>query len=264
MPIGFPLAEQKSFLTALADFRARLDTASDTAPDVAWSHFLEPGNRWNDLINAVGTYVSGAELDRVSARDFSRYDDSGVNWRVVEGYGAVIATHGAGLPMVLGCPVRLIDHSELRLRVGRQRPAAAWLERAEATATSIRLRAERVLTRTRPGRLLEMAIDHARRAQAMLGLGHTTQDSLVGYRFEVLAGLDATVVSRPWGAVYARGDLRGVTVDVNPDLPRNRFMDASAEAGLLSLGDQLLGVVVAAGEHRFHCRPKWRVPLEDG
>src|SRR5215467_9093843 len=42
MPIGFPLVEQESFLTALADFRARLDAASDTGPDVAWSHFLEP------------------------------------------------------------------------------------------------------------------------------------------------------------------------------------------------------------------------------
>ena len=53
----------------------------------------------------------------MSTRDFSRYDDSGVNWRVVEGYGAVIAAHAAGVPVVLGCPVRRIDHSGRRLRV---------------------------------------------------------------------------------------------------------------------------------------------------
>jgi monoamine oxidase len=40
-----------------------------------------------------------------------------VNWRVVEGYGTVIAAHGASLPVTLGCPVRGIDWSGRRLRV---------------------------------------------------------------------------------------------------------------------------------------------------
>jgi monoamine oxidase len=117
MPIGFPLAEQAIFLTELQEFRARLDSASEAVPDVAAASFLEPGGRWNDLINAVGTYVSGAELDRVSARDYGRYEDSGANWRVVEGYGTAIAAHAAGVPIVLGAPVRRIDHSGRRLRV---------------------------------------------------------------------------------------------------------------------------------------------------
>jgi monoamine oxidase len=117
MPIGFPLAEQASFLTALEEFRARLDSASEAKPDVAAATFLEPGGRWNDLINAVGTYVSGVELDRVSARDYGHYEDSGVNWRVVEGYGSAIVKHAAGVPVVLGTPVRRIDHSGRQLRV---------------------------------------------------------------------------------------------------------------------------------------------------
>jgi monoamine oxidase len=69
------------------------------------------------LINAVSTYANGAELEQVSARDANRYDDSGVNWRVVEGYGKVIAAHGAGLPVMLGQTVRLIDRGGRRLRV---------------------------------------------------------------------------------------------------------------------------------------------------
>ena len=116
-PIGFPLSEQTTFLCALQKFHRRLDSLSEEAPDVAAAAFLQPHCRWNDLINAVSTYVSGAELDRISTRDFNRYHDSGVNWRVVEGYGAVIAAHGAGLPAVLGCPVRRIDRSGRRLRV---------------------------------------------------------------------------------------------------------------------------------------------------
>jgi monoamine oxidase len=115
--IGFPLAEQSAFLDALHEFHQRLDALSEREQDVASATFLEPRGRWNDLINAISTYVSGAELDRVSARDFNRYDDSGVNWRIVEGYGAAIAACAADLPVVLGCPVRLIDHGGRRLRV---------------------------------------------------------------------------------------------------------------------------------------------------
>jgi hypothetical protein len=58
-----------------------------------------------------------ADLERVSTRDFQRYDDNGVNWRVIDGYGAVIAAHGEGLPVVFGSPARHIDHSGRRLRV---------------------------------------------------------------------------------------------------------------------------------------------------
>jgi monoamine oxidase len=116
-PIGFPLVEQAAFLDALHKFRERLDSLPEWEPDVASATFLEPLGRWNHLIGAISTYASGAELDRVSARDFNRYDDSGVNRRIVEGYGAAIAAHAAGLPVVLGCPVRLIDRGGRRLRV---------------------------------------------------------------------------------------------------------------------------------------------------
>jgi monoamine oxidase len=123
VPIGFPISQQTAFLQALEEFHQRLDTFAEGEGDAPAATFLEPRSHWNNLINAVSTYVSGAELDRVSARDFSRYADSGVNWRVVEGYGAVIAAHGAGLPTVLGCPVRLIDHSAQRLKVETERGA---------------------------------------------------------------------------------------------------------------------------------------------
>ena len=116
-PIGFPVSEQDSFLDALRTFYRRVDAIAEGATDVPAASFLEPHGRWNNLITAIGTYVSGAEIDRVSARDFSRYDDSGVNFRVVEGYGTVIAAHAAGVPVVLGCPVRRIDRSGPRLRV---------------------------------------------------------------------------------------------------------------------------------------------------
>jgi monoamine oxidase len=117
LPVGFPLSEQAAFGKALMRFYQRLESLAQDAPDVAAAEFLEPGGRWNNLINAVSTYVSGAELDRVSARDLASYDDSGVNWRVVEGYGRVIATHAGDANVQLGCPVQQIDRRGKRLKV---------------------------------------------------------------------------------------------------------------------------------------------------
>lgn len=114
---GFPLAEQEQFRAAMDKFYERLGHVVQRDRDMPASAALEPGDRWNGLVNAVGTYISGAELDRVSARDFDNFDDTGVNWRVAEGYGATVAAHGEGLPAVFDCPVRRIDHSGARLRI---------------------------------------------------------------------------------------------------------------------------------------------------
>jgi monoamine oxidase len=117
VPLGFPESDQREFRKAQEDFNARVARRARQEPDVAAATLLEPGGRWNNLISALATYISGAELDLVSARDFDNFDDTGVNWRVVEGYGATIAACGEGLPAALGCPVQRIDHSARRLRV---------------------------------------------------------------------------------------------------------------------------------------------------
>jgi monoamine oxidase len=117
LTVSFPLADQQSYRETFHAFYERLDPISRREPDVAAASALEPGSRWNALINAVGTYISGAELDRVSARDFENYHDTNVNWRVFEGYGTAIAAYGAPVPNSLGNPVRRIDHSGKRLRV---------------------------------------------------------------------------------------------------------------------------------------------------
>jgi monoamine oxidase len=117
LEFGFPRSEQQDFGEALGTFFARLDRREENAPDAPAEVLLEPDGRWNNLINAVSTYISGVELDRLSAKDFDRYDDSGVNWRVVEGYGATIAAHGTDLPVMLDCAVRRVDHKGKRLRI---------------------------------------------------------------------------------------------------------------------------------------------------
>jgi monoamine oxidase len=117
LPTGLPLADQADFSKALHAFFGRIGKAALKEPDIAAGDLLEPGCRWNNLIGAVCTYISGAEPDRLSARDFDNYAGNDVNWRVLEGYGATIAAHGEGLAVMLDCPVLQIDHQGRRLKI---------------------------------------------------------------------------------------------------------------------------------------------------
>ncbi len=117
LPVGFPLADQEDFAKARDVFYERLEAAAKNEPDTPAAALLAPDCRWNNLINAVGSYITGAELDRVSIYDFDRYADTGVNWRLAEGYGAAIAAHGENLSVALDCPVLQIDHSGKRLKI---------------------------------------------------------------------------------------------------------------------------------------------------
>ncbi|MGD9924921.1 MAG: flavin monoamine oxidase family protein [Pseudorhodoplanes sp.] len=123
VPVGFSLADQKAFRAALDTFYERVAEVAETGEDVPASECLPPGGRWNGLIGTVATFIAGAEWDKVSAIDLHRYADTGVNWRVAEGYGHLVAQSAAGLDIVLGCPVRRIDHSGRLLRLDTDRGA---------------------------------------------------------------------------------------------------------------------------------------------
>jgi monoamine oxidase len=118
---GFPLRERMDFIEALDGFYERAEEAALEAArsgrDSAASNYLEPGNRWNPMIDAISTYVNGCELDAVSILDIDAYEDTEINWRVRRGYGALIAAYGAPCPLALNCEVTLIDHSGKRVRI---------------------------------------------------------------------------------------------------------------------------------------------------
>ena len=141
--IGFPPALQAEFHTAVDAFYARLERLAQSVNDVPASAALEPGNRWNGLINALSTYISGAEWDRVSAKDYERYADSSINWRVIEGLGTVVKKYGADLPVMLDCRVGRIDHAGKRLRIETDKGAVAADQVVVAVPTTV-LAAEQV------------------------------------------------------------------------------------------------------------------------
>src|SRR6195256_5660432 len=92
---GFPRKDRADFIAAFDAFYARAEAAAKSGRDSAASSYLEPGNRWNPMIDAISTYVNGCELDRVSILDMDAYEDTEINWRIRRGYGALMTAYGA-------------------------------------------------------------------------------------------------------------------------------------------------------------------------
>jgi monoamine oxidase len=119
--VGFPIDERMDFMRALDAFYDRAEEAAKSGRDSAANLYLEPGNRWNPMIDALSTYINGCELDQVSILDMDAYEDTEINWRVRRGYGALMAAYGALCPLALDCAVTLIDHSGKRVRIETSR-----------------------------------------------------------------------------------------------------------------------------------------------
>jgi monoamine oxidase len=113
-------AEADWIATREAQSQARRDAAAEPI-DRPLSSLLPPRGRWNELLDATSTWGNGAELDRVSVKDYVRYEDSGVNWRLREGYGRLFEALAKGLPVALETAVFCIDHSGQGIRLETSR-----------------------------------------------------------------------------------------------------------------------------------------------
>jgi monoamine oxidase len=119
--INFGKYDQQAFIDALDSFEERLQVAARLPTDSVAAEWLDPRGCWNSLIDAVSTYVNGAELAKISAQDTSNYQDTQVNWRVRLGYGELVRALGTSAPVLLDARVTCIDHSdrEILVKTGR-------------------------------------------------------------------------------------------------------------------------------------------------
>lgn len=119
----------EAWLAAREAFSLACEHAAEAPDDRPTSDLLPEGGRWNALLGAISTWANGAEPERVSVKDYARYANTGINWRVLEGYGTLISSYGAGLPVSFGTVVTAIDHRGPRLRI--------VTSRGELTATAV-------------------------------------------------------------------------------------------------------------------------------
>ena len=87
---------------------AAIDEAGAAGLDVAASEVIPPHPRFRAMFESWSAALSGADPERISTLDYGRYAADGGNWRVVNGFGALVARFGAGLPVELATPARRI------------------------------------------------------------------------------------------------------------------------------------------------------------
>src|SRR6516162_1360423 len=109
-------AEAEWLATREAQSQARKRAATEPG-DRSLASLLAPGDRWNTLLDATSTWGNGAELDRVSVKDNVRYEDSGTNWRLHEGYGRLFEALAEGLPVSRNTAVSRVDHTGRTIRL---------------------------------------------------------------------------------------------------------------------------------------------------
>ena len=94
-----------------------ISAAGEQGRDVAASEVLPRNSPGRPLLDAIISWIHGADPGQVSTLDATRYRDTGHNWPVVEGYGALVAAYGAGLPVNRSTPALAIDWQGPGVRV---------------------------------------------------------------------------------------------------------------------------------------------------
>jgi monoamine oxidase len=121
--LGLTPDQQQAFRDAFDAFDERVSNAAGDREDRPASDLFIPGDRWNERMDAISGALNGARFAEVSTLDYAAYRDTGVNWRVVEGYGALVERQGSAQPVMLGCPVERIDRRGPRLKIETTRGA---------------------------------------------------------------------------------------------------------------------------------------------
>jgi monoamine oxidase len=104
-------AERGAIERTISDGLEAVYAAGEAGEDIAASDVLPKDAPGRALLDAVISWIYGADPDRVSTIDAVRYRDTGHNWPVKEGYGALVQAYGAGLPVALSTRAETIDWS---------------------------------------------------------------------------------------------------------------------------------------------------------
>lgn len=116
--------DRLAFAQAMRDFEAALDQAARSGQEGRAIAYLPPrAARWHPMLEAFSAYYNGAPLSQISVQDYGAFQDTGVDWRALDGYGAAICSLAPRPLIVPHCAVLSIDHEGPRLRLETARGA---------------------------------------------------------------------------------------------------------------------------------------------
>ena len=196
--LGFTAAEQEEAEKSWQEWRDRLAAtpfASDRASDALTQH-----SRWKAYAQSLSGYVNGAALENLSIADYLAYDRAASenNWRLRDGYGALVAASLPMLPLRLSTPVTAIDHGGKTVRIETR--AGALSARAVILTVSTNVLASGAIR-------FEPALDAKLHAAACLPLGFANKFFLAvdeGAPFEVETHLLGDPRKAETGSYYIR------------------------------------------------------------
>ena len=174
-------AEARAFGEAFQAFEARLEDAAAGPDRPASELFDDQTAPWRPMLDAFSSYYNGALFRDISVHDYAAYEPTNENWRVVRGYGALVAHVAAELPIAYGAAVTRIDRTGAALRLATAR-GEVQARQVIVTAPTTVLAEERLAFDPPLPQVLEAA--------AALPLGH------VDKCFLALAEPDAMPVER--------------------------------------------------------------------
>ena len=107
-------AERDAFMAKNSE---RIARAAAAGPDRAAAEVTGRAGRWAPVFDYFFSLWTSSDVDQVSIVDLENYFDTGENWSLKQGYGALVARHAAGVPVTLNAQVTAIDWSGRALRL---------------------------------------------------------------------------------------------------------------------------------------------------
>ncbi len=118
-------AEQAAVERTIDEGFAAMTAAGQQGCDIAVAEVVQAAAPGRPLFDAIITWVFGTDPARASVLDHARYNDTGHNWPIVQGYGALVEAYGAGLPVKFSTPALAIDWRGPGVRVATSAGAIA-------------------------------------------------------------------------------------------------------------------------------------------
>ena len=108
--------DQRRYYEAFQRYESSIADAARAGRDVPAAEVV-PSDEYRAQFDAVMGWLMGVDTEHVSTLDYDRYDNSDLNWPVLEGLGAVVAHAASGLDIRLSERVHRIDWSGGSIRI---------------------------------------------------------------------------------------------------------------------------------------------------
>jgi monoamine oxidase len=153
---------------------AAVAAAGAAGQDIPAARVIPPQPRLAHLFAPWFAALNGIEAERMSTLDFARAALDGGNWRVEDGYGALLGHYGRGIPVELGTPARRIAWGGRTVQVdtarGRLEAACAIVTVSTNVLASGRIGFDPPLPADRQDALAAIPTGHA--AKVALAFAH--------------------------------------------------------------------------------------------